>query len=301
MTRYLKLALMFLITAMLLSFVVKKKKPALEHLLGKVKWFTLEEFEISNDEHGLVHFNLSTKKHEEFDSAGRVIMLYNYNSDKLIGKNEKVYDSKGRIVQEKFFNAQDVLTRSTTTSYIKKRVNSETVFSKYDAAGEIVSSDRKNYDKVHRIKKEIVNDYKNSLVTITTSHYVVSANEASANRKDIPVSKNDTYDEKGNLVERNIYNEDSTLKIKYTWAYNAEGKQTEFVMYVRDSNALNMQNKAFYDNYGRVLSAYWYDKGKVTTVTTNHYVTDPVGNWIIDSVFENDVFMKLRQREIQYY
>ena len=286
---------------LLFSFAVKKRETPYEHLqlVGKVKWYTEEDMQVTIDSQGIAHTHLSRKQHEEFDTAGRQLIIYGYTKGRLTSKNVKEYDKQGRVVKDDFFNAKDIMTKSTY--YKRSRKTSESFLSKYDTSGRIIYSDKKKFDQANRITREIITDYKKAVTSVSRPHYTESIKSVLEKRKNGNNHKNDKYDSEGNLLERNIYNEDSTIKIRYTWVYNAAGKRIENAMYVRDSSGLNIQYRSFNDSLGRVLYQNNYEGGKLVTVTTNRYVYDSVGNWTIDSVFENNNFTRLMRREIQYY
>jgi hypothetical protein len=83
------------------------------------------------------------------------------------------------------------------------------------------------------------------------------------------------YDEKGNKIEENIYNDDGSLAFKKTYKYDEKGNKIE-------SNKYNAD-------------------GSLSPKYTITYKYDIMGNWIKQTTIKDGKPTQLSERVIEYY
>lgn len=89
--------------------------------------------------------------------------------------------------------------------------------------------------------------------------------------------QNIIYDEKGYVIEKNVFNPDGSLLVKNTYKYNDKGNEIE-------------ANESYKDS-------------PLFSKTTYQYDYDEIGNWIMRYEFtnENTKNRRITEREIEYH
>jgi hypothetical protein len=91
------------------------------------------------------------------------------------------------------------------------------------------------------------------------------------------------YDEKGNLIERNEYNSDNSLKIKTTYKYDEKGNRIGLNQY-NSAGSLNSKETYKYDEKGNRIELNWYiSDGSLYTCKY-----DEKGNWIEGNFYNSN-------------
>lgn len=178
------------------------------------------------------------------DQGKRIRQTVTYSSEQSI--LILTYDSKGRKIEERHYypvpiNSDGKQTDSSIEKYLNRFIKY-----KYDGNNVIETTD---YNKEGSIIGRVLSNYENGNKT----EIIVYSTDASANLVRT-YRTSFKYDNKGNAIEKIIYNQDDSIKNRYFDAYDERGFRISRIVY--DSN-------------GRIVS-----KGSLT------YQLDSHGNWL---------------------
>lgn len=109
------------------------------------------------------------------------------------------------------------------------------------------------------------------------------------------------YNEDGNEIERNNYNPNGGLYVKYISTYDVSGNKTQTNGYNSD-NSLEDKRIYVYDTGGNITEEIWYNsEGRLEDKSTYNYQYDKCDNWIEIIKFVDDKPFEITEREITYY
>ena len=301
MVQYFKLHILLLCVTLLLLSVAQSKygHENFYHLAGRVKSF--HEFDSSVTwVNGKATITFNQQQLLVFDSTGGNTEVHKFDKHGVQNHYQKnSFDKRGNLIETDFYNVNNVLTSQTKSKHDSKgNISFQEVFN-YTNFGNLETHALRYYDNKRRIWKEVIFTPSQQVTTHTVRHYG-KKNAALATQKKAR-KQIDKYDAKGNLTVREIYNDDGVLRSHMEWEYNAAGQKTLSRQYQPDSTGLKLIDETFFEEHGRMLKGLTYKSGKLQTETINKFVLDPVGNWTVDSTFENETLTAIKRRTLEYY
>ena len=109
------------------------------------------------------------------------------------------------------------------------------------------------------------------------------------------------YNDNGNRIEENQYDEEGELTSKRKYKYDDNGNVIEANQYDEEGE-LTRKYKYKYDDNGNRIEAKEYDEdGELENESSYEYKFDDKGNWIQQIIFEDDKPTFIIEREIKYY
>ena len=278
-----------------------------QKLSGKVKSVTETSYRVKKV-NGKQQSVFNAKSSSSYNTTGNKTNEYTYsNEGGLDNSSVLTYDANGLLEQEDNYNADG--SPGFTNVY------------KYDKRGNIIST--KLYDAF------------GSLFLKTSSSYDSRDNETEEvnytqvvekdKHKDVVLNRTTwLYDEKGNMVEEQYFDGDSSVTrktvnkydngnkieqkksesgttLKTTYKYDARGNVIEEIQYDADGN-IAARITSGYDDKGNEAEELYYDKdNNLQTHTVFKITYDKNGNWTRREQLDNDKTIMVTVREIAYY
>ena len=107
------------------------------------------------------------------------------------------------------------------------------------------------------------------------------------------------YNEKGNKIEENYYNSNSSLIYKNTYKYDEKGNKIE-ENYYNSNGRLYSKTTYKYDEKGNIIEENHYDSnGRLDSKYTYEY--DKNNNWTQRIEYKNTIPHRITERIIEYY
>jgi len=300
---YQKIKLVFLLGPLaLLLFSFRQKavesKARVMHFSGPVKQCTETDYEVYFDSTKTAQLRFKSKVTTQFDPRGQSAGDIRYdNKGNIESSTVNKSDKNGNMGASDSYNDKGVLTRHSVYAYNNKgskTMQRDEIYTK----GVLNSVKITKYDSRQRVIKEVNTSYLQRKRTVTQTHYFPSSQKQT---QPAVKSTQDKHDNEGRLIERIQYKPDGNIRSKQVYFYGADGFKNEWYMFKNDTVGLVKTNEIFFDSLGTVLKTCHYNNGELISTGSNNFVRDMQGNWITDSVFDNNKLTHLKQREIQYY
>jgi hypothetical protein len=292
---------LLIVSILLFSFaeVAQKKSSVNMVVKGKPRMCTETDFQVKKDSGQLL---FSSRRTEDYDTLGRISGGERYDGKgKLSGSYVNNYDHNGNISAAGNYDAKGKLTRHMVSKYDLYNRVKETDGYNYNPKGDKTQHDVKKYDAAHRPLHEYTIDYMSGTRTNKRYHYRLAASRVK-HRSNKMYNQVEKLNDRGQVVEGDVLNADSTIRRKNITLYNADGVKTGEQFFDSDSAGLYMASENNFDSDGHLTKNVQYNRdGHVAHLTLNKFTFDTAGNWVTDSVFTNDTLTFLKRRDIRYY
>ena len=253
-----------------------------EHLQGKVKsWKSTKYNAVDNSGHIVKGDTLKQESFFQFDENGNEVQAdEKYPLKHESYKTVSTYNDKGELMESKQL---DNYTDSNTMTYH--------TINKYDENGNNVEEDTyMNGEKGSYMRTMFKYNSNGDFL----EYNIMGVGDTSN------VIEGCKYDDKGNMLEWDGYNDDGKIDGKRVNKYNDNGIITETIMYWTDSLRLTGNGK--YDEHGNMLGWVEYNSDgsiKVKSEYKNEY--DKTGNKIKEIEVANGRPSTYTEYEIVYY
>ena len=110
-----------------------------------------------------------------------------------------------------------------------------------------------------------------------------------------------TYDKKGNQIEQNHYRPNGQLNKNIACKYDDKGNQIELKQHNPSGKLLNKSTFKYDERNNRTEEIHYNPDGTIYSSNTYKYEYDDQNNWIIQVSYENVKPIIKVEREIEYY
>ena len=291
-----------------ISFAQIVNDLAEQKLTGKVKSLTEYSYKVKKV-NGKQQDILNAKSIYNYNQLGNKTNEYTYNADGSIDtRSVFTYDNNGLLTQEDSYNP-DGSTGFTNVYKYDKRGNMISV-KLYDTYGSLFLRTSSEYDANDNETKEInytqsveKDKHKDVILNKTTWRYDEKGNmvEEEYYEGDSTITKETTYkyDDNGNKIVQN--KSEGNMSLKSTYKYNSLGIPVEEIQF--DANGVFAVKIIYaYDEKGNEIEESYYDKDNSLQNHTVFQISyDKNGNWVRKLELDNDRPTILFVREIAYY
>ena len=109
------------------------------------------------------------------------------------------------------------------------------------------------------------------------------------------------YNEKGNKIEKNVYDSNGRFHYKYTYKYDEKGNKIEENWYNSDGS-LDSKYTYKYDEKGNIIEENYHNSnGRLYEKHTYKYEYDKNNNWTQRIEYKNTIPHRITEKIIEYY
>ena len=259
----------------------------LSKLKGNIKFLFIYDQEVKKDSFGGLTSIISSKTFVAFNKTGSYIVSDAYLPKSRVNEYFCQYDRKGNLIQMQ----SGTLQNDIRITLYKHR---------YDAYGRVIESiiyhnnETKPATTIYKYLPtsekviEYVDDKELNLNTrIDTQHYCNIEQEYSK----FNYKKKIRYKEVDTILGKNF---------NKIILYNKNMDPTKIYSYNRNDSLHNI-GYFEYDTNHNILCSKIYQKDKLVHKTTHSYIYDKVGNWITDSIYDDNNLTHILKRRYEYY
>jgi len=304
-------------------------------LVREIDYAVIKKFDsIIKDHIGPSGTFLDVNRESEYNTSGMLIASVNYNNNNNIKSEYKYeYDEFGNFIRESIHQKKDSSSypnmpeqntrteikydnnrnKVEMTKYYYDRLKSKNTY-KYDSGGNIIEQNEYFEDGSLSVKSiyEYVDGNNVRIIDYNSKGQITKevTNEFDDNGNKIEIFTKYTwtetrytysYDNQGNEIERNEFEENDKLRYKIESTYDLKGR---IVYTIETFPGTNINyNRYKYDSKGNLKEQkVTYEDERLIPVTyTNSFIYDKQQNWIKKISYRNFIAEKITERKIIYY
>lgn len=289
------LALLLSILTLISCTHKKIKKNDLEalHYKGKVKSIEYKVYKAEQDSTGkITKRNLISKIQSLCDAKGYFIEKSSYKGDKLSYRMDRKYDSSGRTLEETQTQQAMIYLAQGGAKDDSFSVDHTIYTFKLDANGNETELKTTQNNKPWYRDENTYDDRGN---LIQMDEYVPWD---TLNKKEYY-----KYDSKNNLTEKKGFMANGKFFFKYTYSYNDLGDIIELKTYLKSDTTLDSREEMKYDDKGNKTDDTRFMTDGTKNFDWKYEFTefDKEGNWVKEISYSEGKPQAITERVIEYY
>ena len=280
---------------------IEKNDVEKDGLIGKVKILEVKNFVATEKFGKAIKLKLQNWRITTFNILGNIIEEKTlYDNGEICSIRRIKYNNQNNIIEETSVCEDN----SDIGKYIYDKNGNNIEFTYYingkisvkhlnrlDKNNNLVDHRLYQYDGI--LKDKTLSKFNDNDLEIETAEYSFNGTLCVFTSKRIK-----EYDENGNLIEEENYDEKGNLEFVYKYVYDEKHNEIEKTL-SRDNNI--KKNTQTLDKFDNSIEGFEYSNDILESKFANKFRYDKKGNWNQRIHLNNDIVNSIVERNIQYY